>query len=377
MRYTYLFLVLLFISLSSCNVYKSLRYGGIPSQNDYTHFPQRIVQNEGPSFYFKYPSKDLGFGKSIGLVNKDFNSTNVSLDSLVQLHNTLSFLIIRNDTLVYEHYKKGYNSNSMVSSFSMVKPFLSTLIGIAIDEGKIKSENDFLVDYLPEFKNKMGWDKIRIKNLLQHTSGIKFTDNALDPVSNNAEFYWGNNLRERMLNMTLECPPNLKFHYSSENTLLLGYIIEKVTRGTLSKYLEDKIWKPLGMEAPASWSLDRSDGQAIEKAFCCLQARAIDFAKFGRLYLNKGNWNGKQIVSEKWVETSTHSDPSGNNKHFYNYNWGIGPLKYGSFYAVGLFGQYLYVYPEKNILIVRFADSETLNHPSYWQEVFLQIIDQM
>jgi len=377
MRYKCLFLLFVLIGLSSCDVYKTLRYGGIPSQNDYTHFPQRIVHNQEPPFYFKPVSKDLGLGKSIGLVNKDFNSTNISLDSLVQLHSTLSFLIIRNDTLVYEYYKKGYSSSSIVSSFSMVKPFVSTLIGIAIDEGKIKSENDLIVDYLPEFKNKIGWDKIRIKNLLQHTSGIKFTDNALDPVSNNAEFYWGNNLREEMLKISLECPPNVKFRYSSENTLLLGYIIEKVSGGTISHYLEEKIWKPLGMEAPASWSLDRSDAQGIEKAFCCLQARAIDFTKFGRLYLNKGNWNGKQIVSEKWVKTSTHSDPSGNNKHFYNYNWGIGPLKYGSFFAVGLFGQYLYMYPEKNLIIVRFGDSEPLNHPSYWQEIFLQIIDQI
>ena len=259
----------------------------------------------------------------------------------------------------------------------MVKPFVSTLIGIAIDEGKIKSENDFIINYLPEFKDKIGWDQITIKNLLQHTSGIRFTDNELNPISDNAEFYWGNNLRAELMGLKLESPPNMKFKYSSANTLLLGLIIEKVTGGTISKYLEDKIWKPLGMEAPASWSLDRNDDKGIEKAFCCLQARAIDFAKFGRLYLNGGNWNGKQIISKKWVELSTHSDPSGNNKHFYNNNWGIGPLKYGSYFAVGLFGQYLYVYPEKNIIIVRFGDADTSYHPNYWTEIFLQIIDQI
>ena len=354
-----------------------MRYGGIPSQSDYKHFAQRIVNNEGPVYNFYKTNKQYQLGTNIGLINRDFNSTNVSLDSFATLHKTVTFLIIRNDTILYEKYNRGYTSNSFVSSFSMVKPFVSTMIGIAIDEGKIKSENDYVVDYLPEFRNKIGWEKITIKNLLQHTSGIRFTDSELDPASDNAEFYWGDNLRERMLNLTLECPPNTKFRYSSENTLLLGYIIEKVTGGTISKYLEDKIWKPLGMEAPASWSLDRKDDKAIEKSFCCLQARAIDFAKLGRLYLNGGNWNGKQIVSKKWVEYSTHSDPSGNNKHFYNNNWGIGPLKYGSYFAVGLFGQYLYMYPEKNIIIVRFGDTETSYHPNYWQEVFLQIIDQM
>lgn len=375
--FKYFFLVVLFSTLSSCDVLRSLRYGGIPSQSDYKHFPQRVVNNEGPVYNFYKSNKEYQLGTKIGVINRDFNSTNVSLDSFATLHKTLTFLIIRNDTIVYERYNKGYTSNSLVSSFSMAKPFVSTLIGIAIDEGKIKSENDFIVDYLSEFKNKTGWEKITIKNLLQHTSGIRFTDRELDPASDNAAFYWGDNLRARMLNLTLECPPNTKFRYSSENTLLLGYIIEKVTGGTISKYLEDKIWKPLGMEAPASWSLDRKDDKAIEKSFCCLQARAIDFAKLGRLYLNGGNWIGNQIVSKKWIEYSTHSDPSGNNKHFYNNNWGIGPLKYGSYFAVGLFGQYLYMYPEKNIIIVRFGDTETSNHPNYWQEVFLQIIDQM
>ena len=375
--FKYFFIPLLLCSLLSCDVLRSLRYGGIPSQSDYRHFPHRVVNNEGPVYNFYKSNKDSQLGTKIGVINRDFNSTNVNLDSFTTLHKTVTFLIIRNDTIVYEKYNKGYTSTSVVSSFSMAKPFVSTLIGIAIDEGKIKSENDFIIDYLPEFKGKIGWEKITIKNLLQHTSGIRFTDNELDPASDNAAFYWGDNLRERMLNLTLECPPNTKFRYSSENTLLLGYIIEKVTGGTISKYFEDKIWKPLGMEAPASWSLDRKDDRAIEKSFCCLEARAIDFAKLGRLYLNDGNWNGKQIVSKKWVELSTHSDPSGNNKHFYNNNWGIGPLKYGSYFAVGLFGQYLYMYPEKNIIIVRFGDTETSYHPNYWQEVFLQIIDQM
>lgn len=375
--YRYFIIFLLFISVTSCNVFKSLRYGGLPSQKDYKHFAQRKINNETSTFYFKKSIKDYGLGEKIGLINRDFNSTNISLDSFAKIHKTEALLIIRNDTILYENYKKGLDRTSTFSSFSMVKPIVSTLIGIAIDEGKIKSENDFIVDYLPEFRDKVGWEKITIKNLLQHTSGIRFTDAELNPISDNAEFYWGNDLREKMLNLTLECPPNTKFRYSSENTLLLGYIIEKITGGSISKYLEEKIWKPLGMEAPASWSLDRNDDKAIEKSFCCLQARAIDFAKFGRLYLNDGKWNGNQIISGKWVQNSTHSDPTGNNKHFYNNNWGIGPLKYGSYFAVGLYGQYLYLYPEKNIIIVRFGDTETSNHPSYWQGIFLQIIDQM
>jgi CubicO group peptidase (beta-lactamase class C family) len=375
--YKIIAILFLYLCCTSCDIFRSLRYGGIPSQTDYKHFPQRVIANEGPAYHFYKGNKEYDLGSKIGLINRDFNSSNVSLDSFAALHKTIAFLIIRNDTIVYERYNKGYTSNSYVSSFSMAKPFVSSLIGIAIEEGKINSENDLIVNYLPEFRDKIGWDKITIKNLLQHTSGIRFTDTELNPVSDNAQFYWGNNLRDELMGMELECAPNTKFNYSSANTSLLGLIIERVSGGNMSKYLEDKLWKPLGMEAPATWSLDRSDDKAIEKVFCCLQARAIDFAKLGRLYLNDGKWNGKQIIPKEWVELSTHSDPSGNNKHFYNNNWGIGPLKYGSYFAIGLFGQYLYMYPEKNIIIVRFGDADISYHPNYWQEVFLQIIDQM
>ena len=372
------FLLMFFLlAISSCDIYNTIRYGALPNQNDYDHFTQRKIDNEGPVYSFIQPDIDYNLGNLIGLTNRSLNCTNVKLDSFVQLHKTISFLIIRNDTILYEKYTDNYSDTSLVSSFSMVKPMISTLIGIAITNGEIESVNSSVTDYLSEYKSIPGFDKITIKNLLQHTSGISFTDKKFNLTSDNAEFYWGNDLREEMTELILESEPNVQFHYSSANTQLLALILERVTKNHISHYLETKIWKPLGMEAPAFWSLDRDDEKSIEKAFCCLQARTIDFAKFGRLYLNKGNWEGNQIVSKEWVEQSTHSDPNNNNRHFYNYNWGIGPLKYNSFYAVGLFGQYLYIYPEKNIQIVRFGNTQTSYNPNYWQDIFIQIIDQL
>src|SRR5680860_108927 len=363
--------------MNSCTVYRSVRYGGLPSQNDYKHFPQREVANQGPVFHFSKAKSDYRLGATIGLTNRGFNSTNVSLETFSRMHKTISFLVIRNDTLLYEYYATPNTDTTLVSSFSMVKPMVSALVGIAIDEGKIGSVEDYLVDYLPEYKDRIGWEKIKIRNLLHHTSGIKFSDGKFSLTSDNAKYYWGHNLREEVLEAELEFPPDTQFKYSSINTQLLGMILERVTAGILSNYLEEKLWKPLGMEAPASWSLDGKNENAIEKAFCCLQARTIDFAKFGRLYLNNGNWLGKQIVPEAWIKYSTEPDPSGNNKHFYNNNWGLGPLKYGSYFAIGLYGQFLYMYPEKNVMIVRFGDPDTSYHPNYWKETFLQIIDQM
>lgn len=361
---------------SSCDIYKSLRYGGIPNQNDYVHFPQRIIQNESPTFYFEQ-SIDSSLGKRIGLPSRSFNSTNISLDAFVKRNKTIAFVIIRDDTIVYENYERGYTDTSMYSSFSAVKPMLSTLIGIAIEEKKIGSIDDRIVKYLHEFKSKPGWDKITIKNLLHHTSGIKYRDNKFSPTSDNAEFYWGNHLRNKVVTAELECPPDSIYRYSSENSMLLALIIERVTGNTLSRYLQERLWKPLGMESPATWSLDRKDSEGIEKAFCCLQARVLDYARFGRLYLHEGNWLGRQIVPQRWVDYSIHSDPSGHNKHFYNNNWGIGPLKYGSFFAAGLYGQYIYMYPEKNIIIVRFGKADLNYNPPFWESIFTQIIDQL
>tara|TARA_R110002124_G_scaffold126110_1_gene285539 strand:+ start:194 stop:1330 length:1137 start_codon:yes stop_codon:yes gene_type:complete len=375
----YILTCLVFLLLfSSCNIYNTLRYGGLPTQRDHTHFTQRKIENQLPIFNFIEPNKNYDLGNSIGLTNKSLSATNVTLDSFVKLHKTISFIIIRNDTILYKRYNKKYSGTSLVSSFSMAKPMVSTLIGIAIKEGKIESINSRMTDYLTEYKSYAGFDSITIKNLLQHTSGIKFGDGKFNLIFDNAKYYWGKNLREKLTKLTLKNPPNTEYHYSNANIQLLALIIERVTKGSISKYLETKIWKPLGMEAPAFWSLDSSKENNIEKAFCCLQARSIDFAKFGRLYLNKGNWNGKQIISKEWVKQATQSDSKNNiNRHFYNYNWGIGPLKYGSFYAVGLYGQYLYNYPKKNIQIVRFGGALISYNPNFWQDIFLQIIDQI
>ena len=363
--------------LCGCSLIESLRYGAVPTQHDYKHFAQRTVSNAEPVFHFTAPTKSYNLGETIGLTDKDLNSTNVALKDFVRLHKTISFLIIRNDTILYQYYDKKYSDTSLVSSFSTIKPFISTLIGIAIEEGKIRSVEDYLIDYLPEFSGKAGFDNIKIRHLLHHTSGIKFTSSPFNLVSDNAKFYWGDDLRELLHEAVIEECPDEKFRYSSENTLLLGYLLEKVTGGTISHYLQEKLWKPLGMEAPGSWSLDHAGDQGLEKAFCCFQARTIDFAKFARLYLHNGEWEGKQIVSPSWIKYSTRPDPAGNNKHFYNNNWGIGPIKYGSYFAVGLYGQFLYVYPEKNILIVRFGDHDMNYHPNYWTNSFLQIIDQL
>ena len=232
-------LALIILGASSCNVYKTVKHGALPSQSDYSHFAQRKIDNQSPAFHFRKTNKNCYLGSSIGLTNRSLNATNVSLDNFVNLHKTISFLIIRNDTILYEKYNSRYTDTTVVSSFSMVKPMISALIGIAISEGLIESVDNSITDYLSEYKNYPGFESITIKNLLQHTSGIRFTDSDLNLASDNAEYYWGSDLRKELTELNLKTAPNVEFHYSSANTQLLALIIERVTKLSISNYLEN------------------------------------------------------------------------------------------------------------------------------------------
>jgi CubicO group peptidase (beta-lactamase class C family) len=155
----------------------------------------------------------------------------------------------------------------------------------------------------------------------------------------------------------------------SGNTQLLGFVLERALKTkTVTQYLQEKLWTPLEMEYDASWSIDH-EKQGTEKIFCCINARARDFAKIGRLYLNKGNWNGRQIVSEKWVAESTKVDTTAGSADYYQYQWWL-PSKTGDFNAEGILGQYIYVNPSKNVVIVRMGKkSGNVN----WTDFFIAL----
>jgi CubicO group peptidase (beta-lactamase class C family) len=218
-------------------------------------------------------------------------------------------------------------------------------------------------------KNKKGFDKITIEHLLKMTSGIHFNESYWNPFGEAAKFYYGDDIKNYIANLRIEYPAGEKFDYISGNTQLLGLILERSLKTkTVTAYLQEKIWTPLGMEYDANWSID-NEKDGMEKTFCCINARARDFAKIGELYLHKGNWNGKQIINTDWVTQSTKVDTSNGSAWFYQYQWWL-PSQEGDFMAQGILGQYIYVNPNKNIVIVRLgkttADVE-------WKELFMQI----
>jgi CubicO group peptidase (beta-lactamase class C family) len=372
---TFGYLIGILLLCSSCGSFSKLSKIGLPESDDYKLFASRRIEPGTEPFHFYTANRDLNLGEKIEVDSRKIDAGDESLELFLKDHKTLSFLIIRNDTIVYQYYDESKADSSIVTSFSVAKAFISGLVGIAISEGKIPGTNASIVSYFPELTNQ-GFEPVTIDHLLDHTSGIHYKEKQ-NHVGGNLEFYWGKDLKTDIFNIHPVFTPGEHFEYSNINTQLLAMILERATGMNVSEYLQEKIWKPIGMEYPATWSLSNERPDGIEKAFCCLNARTTDFAKFGRLYLNRGNWNGKQIIPDSWINQSLHSSKENGQRLTYHYNWGIGPKKYGSFYAIGLYGQLIYIYPEKNVIIVRFGKADLNYNPPFLYHTFLQICDQL
>lgn len=340
-----LLMIIVSILLTSCQLGRFVFYN-FADINDHKKFQSRPLTADISPYSFQTTNS--------GKFPTELNGT--SFDKYLEDNKTVAFLIIKNDTIQYEKYFKGYDKESIVPSFSMAKSITSILIGCAIDEGLIKSVDEPITNYIPELI-KNGFDKVTIKHLLQMTSGIKFNESYINPFGDAASFYYGLNLRKEIGKMKLKTEPGKQFDYVSGNTQLLGLVLERSLKDkAITQYLQEKIWTPLGMEYDASWSIDRKKN-GLEKTFCCLNARARDFAKIGRLYKNKGNWNGKQIVSQRWVEESTRLETSEGSVNFYQYQWWL-PTPNEDFMAEGILGQFVYVNPTKDLIIVRLGKKE-------------------
>jgi CubicO group peptidase (beta-lactamase class C family) len=358
------FFFIIILSFSSCYLVNIVRWGGA-DMNGYRKFKNLEIHKSNTPFTFHEGKSSTSSFVRIPPDNKNFSS----FDDLLNKTKTLSFLIIRNDSILFEKY---FNSDEITyyPSFSVSKSFVSALVGIAVDEGYIKNVRQPITDYLTELKGE-GFKKITIENLLNMKTGIRFSENYSSPFADVVKYYYGPDLKRYLKHLKVKEEPGKKYDYVSVSSLLLSLIIEKATGKKISDYLEEKIWKPLGMEFKATWSIDSKRHQTV-KAFCCLNASSRDFAKLGRLYLNKGKWENKQIISENWIDKSLNYSKDSTAEFYYNYQWRIG--NEGDFFAKGALGQFIYVYPHKNIIIVRTANEYGIDN---WEKVFRYISKQL
>ncbi len=325
--------------------YKALLYN-FANIDDYKLFENRAIKKSNTPIPW--------------LFSKSYNKKILSSSLKQELTNleTIAVLIIKDDSIQYEEYWDGYNEHSFSNSFSMSKSFVSALIGIALQEGLIKNIDQPICDYLPEFCEQ-GKRLITIKHLLTMSSGLNWEEGYASPFSPTTEAYYGTDLKQLILPLQPAEAPGKIFRYKSGDTQLLAFILEKATGKTISDYAQEKLWEPMGCENDALWSLDKKDGN--EKAYCCINSNARDFAKFGKLYLDSGRVNKKQLIPVDFIVRSTEPNnlPDGDldlkKADFYGYQWWVLPNYKGHkiFYARGILGQNIIVIPDTKTIIVR------------------------
>ncbi len=309
-------------------------------------------------------------------LGKDYNTVKIPSQYTgdIERVKTIAYLVIKDDSIRHEEYWSGYSDTSHTSSFSMAKTFISILVGIAIEEGKIKSLDQPVSDFLPEFKEGSR-SKVTLRHLVTMSSAINFDESYINPIGFAAEAYYGSDLRKLIFKYDVEGDPGKKFEYLSGNSQLLGFILSKATGKSVSEYAAEKLWKPIHAAYDAYWSLDHKDGD--EKAYCCFNSNVRDFARIGKLYLDSGRWDTTQVVPVKYVLESINPAPTiddGSPNQRYGYAWWIIPAYKGHkiFYARGILGQYIIDIPDLKMIVVRLGRKRELTsvngHPSdlYW-----------
>jgi CubicO group peptidase (beta-lactamase class C family) len=318
-------------------------------------FPYHEVKRAGPVFELGVAPQALP--ESFTYNGKDYNFTRLMKDTW-----TTGLIVIKDDKICFEKYYLGHTPDKLHISWSVGKSFVSALVGIAVEEGKIKNISLPVSDIVPRLKGT-GYEGVRLKDVLQMSSGVRFNEDYADFHSDinrmGRTIALGNSINEFAASLKSGRKPGEYHHYVSMDTQVLGMVLRQTTGMTPSAYLEEKIWKKIGMQSNAKWLVDDYD---MELVFGTLNVTLRDYARFGRLYMNQGNWNGEQIVPAQWVRDSTTPDaphlqpgenPLSSSKMGYGYQWWIPETPRNDFMALGVHGQRIYINPEKRVVIAQ------------------------
>jgi CubicO group peptidase (beta-lactamase class C family) len=293
-------------------------------------------------------------------IHVDYNTVEEteSLKKINETNGTIAYVIIKNDSVWFENYYDGFDEDSKSNSFSMAKSYVSGLMGKAIEEGYIKSLDQPVSDFFPEFSEGLA-AKMTVGDLSSMSSGTNWDEAYYSPLSITTRAYFDDDLEKVILGLKVVDEPGTKYKYASGDTQLLAMVIEKATRKKLYNYLEESFWKPLGCENQTLWQVD-SEAHDLVKAYCCIASNAKDFARFGKLYKDYGKWNGKQILDSVFVTKSIK--PRFKESPEYGYGWWLKQQNGKDFFMMrGHLGQYVIVEPNDNIIIVRLGHSKGSN----------------
>lgn len=324
------------VALQSCTVvWRGIRYGNA-SVDDNRIFPQDTVRNgEGRFTFTELPKAGSGLDtvRIDIFTRRDGRMHRMTLDETVEAtRKPAAVIIIRNDSILYEHYAGGWNRSSRSNIFSVTKTVTSLMCGIALTEGYIKSLQDPVTDYIPELKDADPmFAELRIEHLLDMTAGLKFSeDYGWNPFSKMARLYMGRDAFRLIRGMKFSSKPGERYSYDSMTTAILGIVIERATGMSYARYLSERVWKPLGMEEPASVSLD-SRKRGVAKSYAGLTTNVRDLAKIGKLFLDGGMWNGVRLVDSAYVKRCLSTNAAGKSsmgRYSYSWYWGFTDEEY-------------------------------------------------
>lgn len=309
---------------------------------------------------WELPSKPMPIAGEFAVGDKK-----LKLEDYLEATATNALVIVKDGNIVYETYRNGSDAGTRFITFSVAKSYVATLIGLALNEGAIKSLDDKVTAYLPEMKGT-GYDGATIRDLLRMRSGVdwlevyKFgSDTQLTRVHDNSLVAYKYRWCDYAARESKPGPnkPGAVFNYATLDTSVLGCILEKAVGKTGSEYMSEKLWKPAGMESDAYWIMDGPDSVGREFFGAGLNATARDHARFGLMFLNGGVAKGKQVVPAEWVRQSTVPDdgyePTAPGENLgYQYQWWTFPDS-DAYAAIGLHHQFIYVDPTNDTVIVK------------------------
>lgn len=291
-------------------------------------------------------------------IHPEYNKNKLSEEVLNRMeeYEPVAFLVVKDSGIFHEMYWEGYSDGSLSNSFSMSKSIISFLVGAAHDEGLINSLDQKVGDFIPSF-DEGNKKKITIRHLLTMSAGTDWDEAYSSLFSPTTELYYGDDLQGMVDGLNSVKEPGVEYYYSSIESEVLAMVVQAATGKSISQYSSEKFWIPMGAQHDALWCLDKEGG--MEKAYCCFNSNARDFARWGQLVLNDGEWNGEQLISKAYLEQALKPadfliDETGEPVDYYGFQWWIIDYKgYQIPYMRGILGQYVFAIKEKNAVVVR------------------------
>jgi len=353
----------IFLSIPSNYYVRKALLHFMPKIDQYTIFENRVVKANDPHPWLF--ADDVENKQIAPEFASDFNT-----------YKTVAFVVIQHKKIILEQYWNNYTPLSLSNSFSMSKSIISMLIGCAITDGYIKSVDQPVSDFLPQWTSYDG-KVLTIKHLLTMSAGVDWDESYNSLMSKTTQAYYGKDLWKLALTEKMIEKPGVRFNYQSGVSQILAFVLQKATDKTISDYASEKIWTPIQAEEDAQWSLDHKDGN--EKGYCCFNTNARDFARLGQLILNKGMWDDEQVVDSNylrdattpatWLKFTRKLLPGETTARppvpctFYGYQFWL--VNYQGLKIInmrGMLGQYILVIPQLDAVIVRLGKKRDKNY---------------